>query len=593
MADSAREGAIRLERIRDLYSASGTPIFAAAAASALIGVQAAAWAWPYGDRSGAVLWAAIVVAAEGMMAVLMSVFHRRPRADAELPAWGAARTGFEFLRGVAWALVALLAVKPGEALSLYPVLVTLVGLVASSSAGLAVHLPSLLAFASGSLFPAAAFLILSADVRGDRFVAGMFASTFVLVMLNGVRMSAIYRRLIENRLDLAQQVELERRLQVEAAEGRRAAEAAAAERIRFFGAASHDLRQPVHALGLYAALLRRDPPAADRRNLIAAVGACVDTLDQLFNAILGVVQGSHAPDDRRVEAMPLQDLLDRVLLQFAPEAQRAGLTLQGRKTDAWVRADPTAVERILTNLVANAIRYTERGGVLVAARRRRGRVELIVADSGVGLAPTDQRRVFDPFFRVSNRNEAGGERGFGLGLATVRELCLGHGYDIRLRSRLGRGSVFALTLPAAQPGVRRGERVAVETSAPSRLHVLVVEDDALVADAIQRLLDTWGMPARVCDTGEEALAILDRELGDGRWFGILDYRLQGEETGLDVADAVRARFGQALPLALLTGELDPAVFAAAKRRGIVVLQKPLRPIRLRAVLAAVAAESAA
>jgi CheY-like chemotaxis protein len=124
------------------------------------------------------------------------------------------------------------------------------------------------------------------------------------------------------------------------------------------------------------------------------------------------------------------------------------------------------------------------------------------------------------------------------------------------------------------------------------MQVLVVEDDRLVADAVKRLLAAWGMTAHLCASGSEALEVLEGGLGAGGWFGLLDYRLQNDETGLDVADAIRARFGQALPLALLTGELDPAVFKAARRRGIVVLHKPLRPIRLRAVLSAAAAESA-
>jgi len=575
-----REDRIRLERIRELFGTRGLYAFAAPAASIVVAAQVMAWVWPVGNRVGTALWLCVVIPAEIGAGLLIWWFHRKPRDDGELARWARRRVAAEIARGVGWSLLALLSVFPGKPMSLLPAMATLIGLCAASSAGLAVYLPALTAFVGSVSAASAAFLLWRSASGAELYAAAMFSTNFLLVMLNGGRMSLLYRNSIELRLDLAEQVEVSGRLQGEAEAGRRIAEEAAVERAQFFGAASHDLRQPVHALGLYAALLRRDPPPTQRRELIRSIAACVDTLERLFNAILGVSQALMSRDDSRVAALPLQDLIDGAALQFHPEAERRGLRLRTRDTPLWVRADATAVQRILANLVANALAYTERGGALVAARRRGDRVELVVADTGMGIAQTDHERVFDPFFQV-RPDRPTGRHGFGLGLATVKQLCITHGYDIDLRSRLGFGSVFRVCLPAAEPADPPRDIAPTEPAMRKKLRVLLVEDDALVADAVSKLLATWGVPTELCSDSHRALQIL--EAGPGRWLAILDYRLHGRETGLDIADAIRRRFADEIPIAIVTGDLD--VLEHARQRGLRVLQKPLRPIRLRALLA--------
>jgi len=579
-----REDRIRLERIRELFGAPGIYAFAAPAASIIVAAQVIIWVWLVGNRAGTALWLAVVIPVEIGVGVLTWWFHRAARGDAELPQWARRRVAAEIVRGVGWALLALLSVLPGKPMSLLPAMVTLVGLSAASSAGLAVYLPALAAFVGSVSAASAAFLLWRSLNSSDLYAAAMFSTNFLLVMLNGSRMSLLYRTSIELRLDLAEQVEVSGRLRGEAEAGRKVAEEAAVERARFFGAASHDLRQPVHALGLYAALLRRDPPASQRRELIRSVTACVDTLERLFNAILGVSQALISRDDSRVAALPLQGLIDGVVLQFRPEAERRGLRLRARTTSLWVQADATAVQRILANLVANALTYTEQGGALIAARRRGDRVELVVADTGVGIADRDHERVFDPFFQVRSDRPTGRD-GFGLGLATVKQLCITHGHGIALRSRLGFGSVFRVSLPFAEPADLPRESNPAEPAMHETLRVLLVEDDPLVADAVSKLLASWDVPTALCADSRRAVQIL--EASPGRWLTILDYRLQGQETGLDVADAIRRRFGDQIPIAIVTGDLD--VLEQARQQGLTVLQKPLRPIRLRALLASMAA----
>jgi signal transduction histidine kinase len=578
-----RLGLVRAERVRELYGRPGTPIYTANIIFAVAAVQSVAMIWPVTDHVRVLVWIGLMLAVQLGLAALVRAFHSRPREPHELERWGRRRAVAEVVHGLAWAMAIPLVYRHGEMVTLISVMALISGLVGGIAAGLAVHMPSIASFLAASLPPAIAFLLLARTGSTEVYAALMLVGAGALTLANARRMSRLYEEAIRLRLDLATQVTERRRLQEEAEEGRRLAEEAAADRTRFFGAASHDLRQPVHALGLYASLLRRDPGARERRDLIDKIGACIDSLDRLFTAILGVAQAAQAKAGGQVAAIPLQEVFERVLLQYRLEAEQKGLVLRHRPTTAWVRGDPAVIERILTNLVGNAVHYTDAGGVLLAARRRGGAIDLVVADTGVGIGAADRQRVFDAFFQVQPSPQ-GRRKGYGLGLATVRQLCLTYGYEIQVRSEPGRGSCFRVCIPQVAPLAISPPAVA-DPSVPARQNVLLVEDDPLVSDAISRLLTAWDVNAQVCKDGETAMAILEAG-GPGRWHAILDYRLDGEETGLDIADRIHARYGPVVSVSLLTGEGDPAVFAAAKQRGVLVLHKPLKPIRLRALLGA-------
>jgi CheY-like chemotaxis protein len=359
------------------------------------------------------------------------------------------------------------------------------------------------------------------------------------------------------------------------------AELAHAEKTRFWAAASHDLKQPLHALGLYTALLRKDPPETERRELIDHITSCVSSLTSLFDAILGVTHAESAHLHAKAASFPIQRVIDQVMIQLRPSAEAKGLTLRAVPSQVWIKADPAVVERILGNLLSNAIRYTEHGRILVGVRRRPGACELVVADTGVGLSSHDQNRIFDDFFQVNNP-ERQREKGYGLGLSTVHRLCAALDYDIQVQSSVGRGSLFAVTLPIDSPTQSEEQQEAVHTL-EADLNVLFVEDDPLVRDAMNRMLRDWGVRVCMCTCGDEAMAVLSQEF-DKHWHVLLDQQLADNETGLQVADRIRAVIGDGPIISLVTGEDDVAVDEGAAQRGITVLRKPLKPIRLRAML---------
>ncbi len=443
-------------------------------------------------------------------------------------------------------------------------------------------------FAAGLMLPMAAWLMWWGWPRAAGIAvvgALVLAALAVALLVLGLRamrspqgLEALQQ---EVRQEMTQLIEQERTRMAKATQEAVLVELASTEKTRFWSAASHDLKQPVHALGLYTALLRKDPPETERRELIDHITSCVGSLTGLFDAILGVTHAETAHLQAKPAAFPLQRVIDQVMIQLRPSAESRGLHLRMVPTTLWVNADPAVIERILGNLLSNAIRYTDQGRILVGVRRRPGACSLIVADTGVGLASHDQSRIFDDFFQVNNP-ERQRDKGYGLGLSTVHRLCAALDYDIEVRSTPGKGSLFAVTLPLDSPAHAEEVQEPVHTL-ESDLNVLFVEDDPLVRDAMNRMLKDWGVRVSMCTNGDEAMAILSQEF-DKRWHVLLDYSLEDNENGLQVADRIRTILGDGPVISLVTGEDDPAVDAGAAERGITVLHKPLKPIRLRALL---------
>ena len=248
---------------------------------------------------------------------------------------------------------------------------------------------------------------------------------------------------------------------------------------------------------------------------------------------------------------------------------------------------PDILERVLNNLLSNALRYTKKGGALIGARRRGGLVVVEIVDTGAGIPRERHADIFEDFLQLDNpeRNRA---RGFGLGLGIVKRLCEGMGWRIELCSEVGRGSRFSVLVPAARGAPAMQPAPAIATTAPSALRgrrALVVDDDARVRDAMRKLLARWGVEAEFCEDGHAAFAILAASDPATRWHVVIDYRLAGTETGLDLAGRIRARFGERANCALVTGEVDEALDQRAAAQDIPVLRKPVEPARLRALLA--------
>lgn len=365
-----------------------------------------------------------------------------------------------------------------------------------------------------------------------------------------------------------------------------AAEQANQAKSKFLAAASHDLRQPLYALGLFSATLKQTVYTPGQIALVEKIEASVHALEDMFNTLLDLSRLEAGILQAQTRDIPLQQLFDRIARDHALQAEDKGLRFVVRPTSLRVHSDPLLLQRILSNLVSNALRYTRRGGVLLAARRRAGGVRVEVWDTGIGIETENLSRIFDEYFQVDNAARDR-RQGLGLGLNIVRRLGELLGHAIEARSRPGLGSTFSVNLPAAmssescEPERRRDHRLVPGSFSGQR--VLVIEDDADVREALRGLLESWGLT--VLEAGGAGQALRTAGTDSPPDLVISDYRLSAGENGIDTIASLR-RAWNACPRALLiSGDIAPESVAAMSASGLPVLHKPVHPARLRAVVA--------
>jgi signal transduction histidine kinase len=362
-------------------------------------------------------------------------------------------------------------------------------------------------------------------------------------------------------------------------------ELANAHKSRFLAAASHDLRQPLHALNLFVGQLQTEADPSERARLLARIEAAVDAMNEMFGALLDVSRLDAGVLEPSLVEFPVEQLLKRVETTFAESAREKGLRLRVLSSSAWVRSDFILLERMLFNLVSNAIRYTIRGGVLIGARPRGRQLRLDVWDTGAGVPESQRRNIFHEFYQVASPG-SDHRAGLGLGLAIVERLGRLLDHPVDLASSLGRGSRFSVSVPRVAE-----RRVPIDAAAPPAESVdpaigkliVVIDDDALVLDSVCGILRSWGCRA-VPAASDTAAARRLRELGEQPDVIICDFRLADGKTGIEAIESLCAGLGVAVPAFLVSGDTAPERLREASASGYRLLHKPVAPITLRAQL---------
>jgi signal transduction histidine kinase len=418
---------------------------------------------------------------------------------------------------------------------------------------------------------------------------------FGLTVLMGRSHASALNLAIELKARTEQLADQLRREMLAADAARRAAEAATRAKTQFFAAASHDLRQPLHAMGLFAEALRARSHDAQAAALVNSINESVDALEGLFAELLDFTRLDSGSVDVHPQPVRLRELHARLRLHFQPVAFEKGLMLGFRGEEHAVMADPVLIERVLRNLVSNAIRYTDEGGVLVTARPRAGQVLLQVWDTGIGMADENLPRIWDEFYQAEAQPPlaAHQRKGLGLGLAIVRRLATLMHAPLAVRSRQGRGTVFSITVPRAQPpvpvpdppGAASGARATAALTLQGRL-VLVVEDDAAVREGLVVLLQSWSARVQAFEALQPMQAWLASDAAERPDLLLVDSRLPQGRTGVEALGAARGRWvGVHLPAVVVTASSLDGHETEAEVHDYHLLIKPVLPHKLRAMIA--------
>jgi signal transduction histidine kinase/CheY-like chemotaxis protein len=520
--------------------------------------------WPY-------WWLGVMTVLTAGMIGLGVTYPRRGRLEAGT--FGRAHTLLTLCVGVTWGAGALLTARyDATTLTFYTLVLGGTALGAVSSQHVLLRSCMVSIWTSIPLL-ALAYIVNDRDATGVAAALMMLLFGLILSIL-ALRMHHFVSQNVAIRVQLAEQV---RRLTDSTGQLREAH----AAKSRFLAQASHDLRQPIHAIGLFVECLNGLRVGSEGRAILRNIELSVDSLARLCRSLLDLSALDVGKVRPQVDAVALNDVLAEVVRQAGETAAARGIELTLAKTGAWVETDGALLHTMVQNLVSNAVKYAPGARVLVGARRRSGRISVEVIDQGPGIPEESQREIFREFVQLgASRGEK--PDGLGLGLSIVERLAELMGLSVRVRSQPGKGSRFMIDgLVETSPTTLRASP-AREAGYEHRLRgvrVLVVDDDDDVLESTARVLSRWGCSVQATGRVEEA-----RKIAGEFDFLLFDHELGDGPNGLELVRELRARHGSQLPAAILTGTNTSALMETAATENISVMAKPVRPAQLRSVL---------
>jgi len=568
---------LRSEQVATLFQ-NVVPGVIAAAAAAIVLVGALIHLGVL-DQAVGLAWVLYINACAGAHIALRYGYIRRKPDSSRWKLWANWFVIISLAEGIGWGWASVsLAGNSGQFSLEMLVMITTLCIAAGAVPAFSSYLPAFFSLFLPTTIPSLVWGFESRTAFPEAMVMFLLMIIYVIGMVAlGVHANRGFNELVGLRIKASE-------LALDLQKQRDVAERASLAKSQFLAAASHDLRQPVHALGLFVSALRAVsglPTAASR--ILDRMEVSTSAMGDLFSAILDISRLDAGVVEVRRQAFALQPLLDRICQDFAEEAADKSIVLHHQATSVVVFSDPHLVERILRNLVSNAIRHSDQGRVVVGCRKRGKAVRLEVWDTGAGITPENQQRIFQEYVQLHNP-ERDRTRGLGLGLAIVRRLSELLDCELSLRSDVGRGSCFSICLPLAEVSAV-SPLLATEDShvvAEGAL-VLVIDDEAAVREAIDALLTGWGYTVLTVASGDEALTEIDQGQVCPRII-ICDYRLRGEENGITVIRRLQAECKQPVPAVLITGDTAEDRLIEARASGLVLLHKPVHNSKLRAVI---------
>lgn len=555
------------------------------------GILLVAVMWREIPHSVLLVWLAVLYTATAIRTYWSFIFNRQNPSIDDIDRWKSRFVIGSFGAGAIWGSVGLLMFVPNSlALQMF-LLGCLFAICAGGVTVIGYYLPAFYAFATPLMLPS-----IVRHAMMDQPVHWLIAAICTIFLVSFLGFGRRQNRFVVDTLkmryensDLIEQL----RAQTHAAElatakaehatheaerAKEEAEIANRAKSQFLATASHDLRQPLQAIALFSEALRQRIYYPEVRNIVDNINASVEALQSLFNSLLDISRFEAGV----VDAMPIHfrasQLLDKLRTDYTPSARERSITLRVRASGLNLFSDPILLERVARNFVANAVRYTGEGGtVLVSCRQQQdGRIRLEVRDNGRGISQDEQEKIFQEFYQVDNP-ERDRAKGFGLGLAIVKGIEKILDCQVRLRSAVGRGSIFSVAVPC---GATAPTAVNVKENTKQQIKnlrgrcVVVLDDDQTVRDAMQLLLTDWGCHVISASTVEEIIEEIQQSQRQPDLV-IADYRLRGGANGIDAIARIRAATVATLPAVMVTGDTGVDQLREVRESKLTLLHKPV------------------
>jgi signal transduction histidine kinase/ActR/RegA family two-component response regulator len=533
--------------------------------------------WNEVDTTWLLLWGIVMMLLTAIRSLIAWYYWRDEQREESIELWLKRFSATALISGLTWGVAGYSFYLPEGGIYQAFLVIFILGIAAGSMAFLSAHLPTFYGFFMLLMFPL--ILRMFQESSLPHLVMGGMMTLYLLVfMVFGRNVNQVFLESILLRFD---NLELVNRLTQE----KDAAEKANIAKSKFLAAASHDLRQPLHALSLLTGALAERIHYIEVKGIVDKMRAAVMALENLFNALLDISKLDSGVLQPCVEDFYLQSLFERMENDFRPEAEQKGLIFEVENCgELVIRSDTILLERILRNFVSNAIRYTKVGSVRLFVRQEGEQIAISVKDTGMGIPEEKQAVIFDEYVQLDNP-ERDREKGLGLGLAIVSRISQLLGHELQLISEYREGSEFIVRVP-------RGKSANVKQDGATTLPefgqdlqglcVLVIDDEKAILEALKVLLIGWGCEVITADTVEHARQQLREH--DVEPDAILsDYRLRKSKTGIEAIKNIEAMVGREIPSLLITGDMNIGPQAAGIEE-YRVLHKPVQPARLRAFL---------
>lgn len=566
------------EQVRILYNQIPTMLLG----NLLLTTATVATLWGSIAAETLITWLLLNHTITALRYLLVRHYFRNESNAREAGRWGFYAVVSSALIGSLWGAAGVLFIVPEEPMLAAFICIMMTGIVASATVSQSSYIAAHIVLTVTMLTPLVARLMME-----DETAYEILGWTTLFLMLALVKYGHTLQSNLRESLALRfENIGLLKEITLKKEEAERANSA----KTRFMAAASHDLRQPLHALGLFIGALEHTSKTAEERGIIENIRASAHATEELLDAMLDISKIDASVIHPVIGPVSLQPLFEKLEREYSALARQRGLSLRIVPTTLIVESDPTMLERILRNLISNSLRYTSHGGALLGCRKRGADARIEVYDTGIGIPADKIDAIFQEFYQLHNP-ERDSRKGLGLGLTIVERLAQLLGHHLEVRSTVGRGSRFSIelpSLPSPHPVIMAPDPPGTEHL--DGIFVLLFDDDATILTATERLLRRWGCDVAATGSLEEALRKVSERTPE---VILCDYRLPGGQNGIEVIKRLQRHGGSAIAGIIITGDTAPERLRECQAAGYPVLHKPVRPARLRALLSHVCHEKGA